>query len=120
MSSIYHLAPAERWRDWPTERPYLPAEYAADGFIHCTAGDELMLRVANRFYRDAPGEFVLLVIDAARLSAPLRWEAPAPPTGSAEPDLAPLFPHIYGPIDRAAIVEVRAVRRAPDGTFLGW
>ena len=29
-------------------------------------------------------------------------------------------PHIYGPIDRAAIVEERPVRRAPDGEFLGW
>ena len=79
-----------------------------------------MLSVANRFYHDAPGEFVLLVIDPARLSAPLRWEAPVHPSGGVGPDLAPLFPHIYGPIDRAAIVEVRAVRRTEDGTFLGW
>jgi len=120
MTYVYHLTPAARWRDWPTEQAYLPAEYAADGFIHCTAGDDLMLSVANRFYRDAPGEFVLLVIDPARLSAPLRWEAPASPAGGPEPDLAPLFPHIYGPIDRVAIVDVRAVRRAVDGTFLGW
>ncbi len=120
MNSIYHLAPTDRWRDWPADRPYLPAEYTADGFVHCTAGDELMLSVANRFYRAAPGEFVLLVIDPTRLSAPLRWEAPVPPNGGAGADLAPLFPHIYGPIDRAAIVEVRAARRAPDGEFLGW
>jgi len=120
MNHFYHLAPAGRWRDWPAEQAYLPAEYAADGFIHCTSGDELMLSIANRFYRDTSGEFVLLVIDPARLSAPLRWEAPAPPAGNAGPDLAPLFPHIYGPIDRAAIVEVRTVRRAADGTFLGW
>ena len=66
MKAIFHLAPAARWRDWPAEQPYLPAEYAADGFIHCTAGDELMLQVANRFYRDVPGAFVLLVIDPAR------------------------------------------------------
>src|SRR5215218_6058147 len=120
MNSIYHLAPAERWRDWPAEQPYLPAEYAADGFIHCTAGEELMLSVANRFYRDAPSEFVLLVIDPARLSAPLKWEAPAHPDGDVRADLAPLFPHIYGRIERAAIVEVRAVRRSAGGEFLGW
>jgi uncharacterized protein (DUF952 family) len=113
MQKIYHLAPAERWRAWPAGEPYLPAEYAADGFIHCTAGDELMLEVANRFYRAAPGEFVLLVIDTARLTAPLKWER-------STDGLAPLFPHIYGSIDRAAVVEVRAVRRAPDGEFVGW
>jgi uncharacterized protein (DUF952 family) len=113
MQQIYHLAPARRWHGWPSDQPYLPAEYDADGFIHCTAGDDLMLAVANRFYRAAPGDFVLLVIDAVRLSAPLKWEA-------STDDLAPLFPHIYGPIDRAAVLEVRAVRRAADGEFLGW
>jgi uncharacterized protein (DUF952 family) len=110
---IYHLAPAERWRSWPRATGYLPIEYDADGFVHCTAGDELMLKVANRFYRAAPGEFVLLVIDPERLTVPLKWE---PSTD----ELASLFPHIYGPITAAAIVEVRAVRRDADGTFVGW
>ena len=113
MEQIYHLAPAPRWHNWPSDQPYLPAEYAADGFIHCTAGDALMIAVANRFYHAAAGDFVLLVIDPAHLSAPLKWEA-------SSDDLAPLFPHIYGPIDRAAVQEVRAVRRATDGEFLGW
>ena len=113
MQQIYHLAPAGRWRDWPSEQPYLPAEYDADGFVHCTAGDQLMLAVANRFYRATPGDFVLLMIDPALLTAPLKWEAPAD-------DMALLFPHIYGPIDHAAVLEMRAVRRAEDGDFLGW
>jgi uncharacterized protein (DUF952 family) len=114
MNTIYHLAPAARWQNWPTGAPYLPAEYEADGFIHCTAGDELMLRVANTFYRAAPGDFALLVIDTARLTSPLKWEEPV-----GDP-LAPQFPHIYGSINREAIVEVRAVHRAGDGTFVGF
>lgn len=113
MTHIYHLAPTTRWRDWPAGAPYLPAEYDADGFVHCTAGDDLMLRVANTFYRDAPGDFVLLVIDPRLLTPELKWER-------STDGLAPLFPHIYGPIDAAAIVEVRAVRRGEDGIFLGW
>ena len=113
MDHIYHLAPAARWQAWPADQPYLPAEYGADGFIHCTAGDALMIAVANRFYRATEGDYVLLVIDPARLTATLKWE----PSGD---DLAALFPHIYGPIDRAAVQEVRAVRRAADGEFLGW
>ena len=113
MQTIYHLAPAVRWRDWPVDAPYLPAAYEADGFIHCTAGDELMLRVANAVYRGVAGEFVLLVIDPQRLTAPLKWER-------STDALAELFPHIYGPIDRDAVVDVRAVRRGADGTFLGW
>jgi uncharacterized protein (DUF952 family) len=113
MKTIYHLAPARRWGGWPADEPYLPAQYAADGFVHCTAGDELMLEVANRFYHEVAGDFVLLVIDPERLTSPLRWER-------STDGLAKLFPHIYGPIDRSAVVEVRAVRRAADGTFVGW
>jgi uncharacterized protein (DUF952 family) len=72
-----------------------------------------MLQVANAFYRAVPGDFVLLVIDTERLTAPLKWEA-------STDALAQLFPHIYGPIDYAAVVDVRAVRRGVDGEFLGW
>ena len=46
MNQIYHLAPAARWREWPSGEPYLPAEYADDGFVHCTAGGELMVQAA--------------------------------------------------------------------------
>jgi uncharacterized protein (DUF952 family) len=113
MEPIYHLAPAARWHAWPNNQPYLPAEYEADRFIHCTAGDALMVAVANRFYRATAGDYVLLVIDPARLTAPLKWEP-------SSDDLAALFPHIYGPIDREAVLEVRAVLRAADGEFLGW
>ena len=112
MEQIYHLAPAGRWHAWPSDQPYVPAEYAADG-------DPLHRRRCAHDRSRQPllpcdcGDFVLLVIDPARLTAPLKWE----PSGD---DLAALFPHIYGPIDRAAVQKVRTVQRAPDGEFLGW
>jgi uncharacterized protein (DUF952 family) len=110
---IYHLAPADRWNNWPLDTDYLPAEFDADGFVHCTAGDDLMLRVANTFYRQVAEPFVLLVIDTDLLKAPLKWE-------ESNDELRSLFPHIYGPINRDAVVEVRPARRAESGEFLGW
>lgn len=110
---IYHLAPAKRWDDWPQQEPYLPTEYPADGFIHCTAGDDLMLQVANRFYRQNPEPFVLLVINPDLLTSELRWEQPPD-------DLAPLFPHIYGPLNADAVVAVKQVLRGEQGEFIGW
>lgn len=110
---IYHMAPAERWAAWPTSAPYPPAEFEHDGFIHCTAGDDILLLVANRFYREVPGDFVLLVIDERDVQAPLRWEYPVD-------NPATLFPHIYGPINQSAIVAVRTMQRTPAGTFEGW
>lgn len=113
MSLIYHLVTTTRWQDWPSDQPYLPAEYANDGFVHCTAGDELMIAVANRFYQNVQGDFLLLVIESERLTSPLKWEAPSP--GDT---LAPLFPHIYGPINRDAVVAIKTITRASDGRFL--
>jgi uncharacterized protein (DUF952 family) len=112
-NTILHLAPLERWQTWPAEEPYLPERYSEDGFIHCTAGDELMLRVANHWYRQVVGDFVVLVVDLKRLTAPVRWERPGD-------ELAPLFPHIYGAINRDAIIAIRPVIRAADGTFLAF
>ena len=113
MSEIFHLAPAERWEAWSSTAEYLPEEYGKDSFIHCTAGDELMLRVANHFYRNTPGAYVLLVLETERLTSELRWEAPGD-------GLAERFPHIYGPINRDAVIQVRSVQRSADGTFTGW
>jgi len=50
---------------------------------------------------------VLLVIDPDRLTVPLIPEAPS---GSQE-----TFPHIYGPLDPAAVVEVLPLRRGEAG-----
>jgi uncharacterized protein (DUF952 family) len=113
MSTIYHLCPVARWNAWPAETPYLPEPYEQDGFIHCTAGDELLLQVANRFYRTVPGDFVALVIETNLLTSRLVWEAPSP--GDT---LAPQFPHIYGPINPGAIVDVRSMQRDGTGTFI--
>ena len=101
--------------------PYLPAEYAIDGFVHCTAGDELMLAVANRFYKEVGGGFVLLSLDAELLDAPLRWEEGRPPEAIAAGEtLAAQFPHLYGPINLEAVVAVRSAQRLSDGTFITW
>lgn len=114
MSFIYHLAPKTRWETWPEDKPYFPVDYETEGFIHCTSGDELMLKVANRFYKNVSGDFVLLVLDTTKLKDPttVKWEEAS--------EFAALFPHIYGGIDRQAVVEVRSMKRADDGTFVGW
>ena len=49
---IYHLVPIDYWEAQPTDRPYTPADFAREGFIHCTQGDEQIAVVANRYYRN--------------------------------------------------------------------
>lgn len=112
--TILHLVPAAYFHSLPPEADYLPEPYAQDGFIHCTREADTMLAVANTFYRDVPGEVLVLEIDPARVRAEVRYEAAAHPRGPSDP----LFPHIYGPLNRAAIVAIRPARRAADGTYL--
>jgi uncharacterized protein (DUF952 family) len=158
---ILHLVTKAEWDAKPADQPYTPDAFEKDGFIHCTQGDALMLEVANRFYKASPGDFLAVGIDEAKITSPVKWEAPAdpvpavpnvdsapppaampkpadlPPEVQAEigsqasilPSAAPAaevkpapvrFPHIYGPLNRDAIMGVRRVLRAADGTFTGF
>ena len=107
-SVIYHLTPAKYFNSLPTDQPYRPREFDRDGFIHCTTGEERLLLVADTIYRRVPGEFLLLMIDERKVTAPVKYEN----SGGI------LFPHIYGALNRDAIVRVVAVGRREDGTFL--
>ena len=69
-----------------------------EGFVHCSLPHQLP-GVARALYGPGAQGLVVLVIDAHRLSAPVRFEAMDP--GGEE------FPHIYGPVPVDAVVEVR-------------
>ncbi|MER5280961.1 DUF952 domain-containing protein [Streptomyces sp. NPDC002809] len=73
-----------------------------EGFIHCSLPHQLA-GVAELLYgagsRAGDQDLVVLVIDAERLPAPVRYES-LPPGGEE-------FPHIYGPVPVEAVVEVR-------------
>lgn len=69
------------------------------GFIHCSLRHQLP-GVAEFLYGmyTGPDDLVVLVIDENRLSAPVRYEPPAP--GAED------FPHIYGPLPIEAVIAV--------------
>lgn len=115
MTTILHLIRAEDYHALAEGEPWRPESLAAEGFIHCTTEPEVLLRVANHIYRQTPGDYLVLVIDPAKVTAPVKYEAPAQPAGSLAQHL---FPHIYGPLNRDAIVAVRPARRTADGAFL--
>jgi uncharacterized protein (DUF952 family) len=110
QETIYHLTPVAYFNTFALDQDYVPEPFANEGFIHCTRGADLLAYVANNFYRGESGDFVMLVIDVDALRSPLKYEA----LGGAHIP----FPHIYGPLNRDAIVEVVKMPRAADGTFL--
>jgi uncharacterized protein (DUF952 family) len=118
---ILHLMTLDAWHGWRPGERYAPASLDIEGFVHCTAGDDLMLDVANRFYAGRY-DLVVVTLDTTVLGSDVRWEPPAHPDGSAPADAvdAPRFPHVYGPLEREAVVGVRRVTRDGDGRFSGY
>ncbi len=94
---ILHCA---RQSDWAASQElpcYGQAMCDRDGFIHCSP-IEYFYRVAPNF-RDRADELLLLLIETDRLQSEVRWE-------DGGDEAIRLYPHVYGPIDRDAIVGV--------------
>ena len=104
---IYHITQAQNWRAAGGTGSYVPPGFASDGFIHCCAAGQIA-EVAQRYFRDE-ADLVLLCIDPQRLAAEVRYEDL---TGSGIG-----YPHIYGPLDLAAVRAVLPFSPGPNGAF---
>jgi uncharacterized protein (DUF952 family) len=110
---IYHITSRRAWREAQQRGDYRAESLATEGFIHCSTSTQV-LPVAEKYYPRQRGLLVLMV-DPARLTSELKWE---PPSGDAPPPGVPageLFPHVYGPIDLDAIVQVFDLETDSDG-----
>lgn len=105
---IYHMVPADFWDRLSGDSPYETQSLASEGFIHMSNSPEQLLRVANRLYKGAPEAYMILCIDEKKVDAEIRHEL-------VEEDT---FPHVYGVLNREAIVDVINFPRDADGSFL--
>ncbi len=98
---IYHLAELPHWeqaqRDGVYTRSTLGRSLEDEGFVHAASAEQWPA-VRERFYASVSEPLVLLHIDEARLTSPIRLEVGDPVTGER-------FPHVYGPIDLAAVAD---------------
>lgn len=77
-----------------------------------------MIEIANAYFASLPDELLALQINPNRLTAPLKFEPPVHPAGQPPATNADiLFPHIYGPLNRQAIVRVFALQRGHSGRW---
>ena len=111
MSTIYHIAIASDWAQAQRDGEYTISSRGRtleeEGFIHASAA-EWVAPVANLFYKGLP-DLLVLVIDTAKVAAQIRYEQ--------APDLGASFPHVYGPLNLDAVVDIRPLAAAPDGEF---
>lgn len=104
----WHLSPEPHWAAYTGKSSYTPERFAAEGFIHCTDGDERLIEVGNRYYTGDPRPFLALQVDLDAAGSPAIYEDPEQ-----------VYPHIYGELATAAVRQVRRIERAADGAFLG-
>ena len=97
---IFHIATAADWRCALDSGSYTTStvgrSLAEEGFIHASRRDQVQ-GVFDRYYRGLGEPLVLLTIDTTRLG-----DAEVVP----EPVGDDTYPHVYGPIDRRAVVDV--------------
>lgn len=97
LYSIIHLISESDWAAAKRAGEWRPPSLATEGFIHCSRPEQ----VAATMRRHFPGrsDMLMLVLDPARIAAEIRDEDLY---GRGE-----TFPHIYGPLNLDAVVEVK-------------
>jgi uncharacterized protein (DUF952 family) len=91
---LYHITPRSQWQQAQKLGRYCPESLEIEGFIHCSTQSQV-LATANRFFKGQT-DLLLLGIDPDRVQLEIRYEL-------ADDNL---FPHLYGPLNLDAIVQV--------------
>ncbi|MFE0583440.1 DUF952 domain-containing protein [Streptomyces sp. NPDC058874] len=99
---IFHIVPLADWTAAPG-RPYSPPSLDSAGFVHCSADRATALGIAERHYREQPGTLLAVELDEDALTAEVRREG----------ESGDRFPHVFGPLNRDAVVHVWEVVRTP-------
>ena len=99
---VYHIVLPDAWAAFDGDL-YEHPSLGGEGFIHCSFADQLDAVIA-RYYSGAEC-VIVLEIDTEKLMSRTLKE----PSTNNE-----IYPHIYGPINRDAIVRVESRKLAAD------
>ncbi len=102
---IFHIAGEASWNAGSGE--YCGDSLSSEGFIHCSDAHQLMAVAKANFH--GASDLLVLEIDPSRVLAEIRYENLE---GGAD-----LFPHIYGPLNREAVVSVHPLLPGASGDF---
>jgi uncharacterized protein (DUF952 family) len=106
--TIYKIVTEDAWREAGKAGVFKGAAIdLSDGYIHFSTGSQVEETAAKHFAGEA--DLVLVAIDAKKLGGTLKYE---PSRGGA------LFPHLYAPLDLAAVRWVKPLPLDPAGRHL--
>jgi uncharacterized protein (DUF952 family) len=104
---ITHITEQDLWHKAKETGTYVHKSLESDGFIHCSNLDQV-IKVANYLFKGQEN-LLLLYIDEKKVNSKIVYE-----------DLynaGEKYPHIYGPLNIDAVVEVHDFIPKEDGTF---
>ena len=107
MEIILHITTRSRWEQALAAGSYRGDTLETQGFIHGSRPHQV-LAVADTLFHGRT-DLVLLCIDGAKVRAEIREENLE---GGQE-----RYPHIYGPLNLDAVLEVADFPPRPDGSF---
>ena len=105
MKYLLHIISRADWEGVGVT--YAPKSLDMEGFIHCSTIDQVLIPANERF--SGTRDLILLIIDVERVRAPIKYED-CDNTGLT-------FPHIYGALERDAIIKVCPFPCGDDGYF---
>lgn len=97
--SIYHLISRQGLDAQSDSEFILDDANLASGFIHCCTAEQLP-GVIERYFPGDNSNLMVVELNPETLTEALKWEPATDSDG--------LFPHIYGPINRDAIIDVHS------------
>ncbi|WP_336081780.1 DUF952 domain-containing protein [Nocardia sp. SSK8] len=108
--TLVHLCTSQEWLQLQHDGERRPPSLAESGFVHLSTPRQVHLP-ANRLFAGRT-DMMVLWLDPDRFGAPVKWE-PGVPTDPA----SMLFPHLYGPLPRAAVLAAEPYPPGPGGEF---
>jgi uncharacterized protein (DUF952 family) len=96
MPVIYHIATAADWDLAKQNGFYVHPSLKEEGYIHCSQ-EHQVAGVLERYFAGRT-DLVKLVIDTDKLSSKFVFDW--------SPSTADTFPHVYGPVNIQAVIEV--------------
>jgi uncharacterized protein (DUF952 family) len=96
MPIIFHVTTKSDWAKAQQDGEYIHPSLAAEGFIHCSQEHQVE-GVLQRYYAGVK-ELIQLHIDTNLLKSAVVFDW--------SPSTADTFPHVYGPINLDAVINV--------------
>lgn len=96
MPLIYHVTTRQEWETAMEKGAYAASSLESEGFIHCSREHQVE-GVLERYFAGKK-DLVKLVIDSRKLAP--EWKYELAPSVNEE------FPHVFGPLNLDAVIEV--------------